>query len=242
MPKSEQVLSLPVFMAIGPLQGATQKQLLGGDQVKAGAFVAIMRFLYESCALLGRMFKHDVISLGQLLRVKSGNETAFVEFVKKQAGERLEQYHQIYNTDPDSLGLLVIATYYAEVGLIYPCGNVGSFDDSKRIEQAAQGKVEIKNDKVWHRLEMHLCEAVGFGLAYPELTWELVSRFHHPTDFESENWKEFQSLTGTATPQNWADSPQKAETVVLDIATGYVQYYMPELTDTLNLLKKKLAV
>ena len=103
MPKSEQVLSFPAFMAIGPLQGVTQKQLLSGYYVKAGAFVAIIGSLYESCALLGRMFKDDVNSLSQLLLVKSGNETAFMEFVKKQAVERLERYHQIYSSDPDSL-------------------------------------------------------------------------------------------------------------------------------------------
>ncbi|MCJ7792191.1 MAG: hypothetical protein MUP49_07290 [Dehalococcoidia bacterium] len=238
MPKSEPVLLLPVFMAIGPLQGVTQKRLFGGQYVRAGDFVAILGTLYESCALLGRMFKDDVASLGQLLQVKPGNEGEFMAFVKEKAAERLGRYRLIYGSDPDSLVFLVLATDYGKVGLVFPHGNVGSIDDFKRLGRAAQGKVDIKNKNVWRRLEMTLGEGIGFGLRYPELTWDLVSRQHEPVDLENEGWKRFRSA-GFAIPERLAtDSAEQAETLVLDLVRGYVQKFRPELTETLDLLNR----
>lgn len=235
MPKSETIPSLLAFMAIGPLQSVT----LGGKYVRVGDLVAISAALYESCALLGRMFNDDVASLAQLLQVKPGNEGEFMAFVKEKAAERLGRYRLKYGDDPDSLASLVLATDYAKVGLVYPHGNMGSIEGLKRLGRAAQEKIDIKNENVWRRLEMTLSEGIGFGLLYPELTWDLVSRQHKPVDPESEGWKDFSRFTGSAIPEGLAtDSPQQAETLVLDLVKGYVQQFRPELAETLDLLNQ----
>ncbi len=239
MPKSQPDLSLPTAMAILPLQSVTRKRLFGGQYVRAGDYVVILACLYESCALLGRMFKDNVPNLAQLLQVKPGNEEQFFSFLKKTANERWERYHTMYNDNPDSLSLMVLATEYARVGLVFPHGNVRSFDDMKRIGRAAQGKVDIKNNNVWNRLEMTLSEGIGFGLLYPELTWDLVSQAHEPVDLEDDSWKQFFSLTGSAIPEGLTtDSPEQAENVVLDLVRGYVQHFRPELAGTLDLLNR----
>lgn len=240
MHKFESVPSLPVFMAIGPLQSVAQKRLFGGQYVRVGHYVAISAALYESCALLGRIFKDDVASLAQLLQVKPGNEGKFMAFVKEKAAERLGQYQLIYGEGPDSLLFLVIATDYAKVGLVYPHGNVGSIDDLKRLGHAAQGKVDIKNDNVWRRLEMTLSGGIGFGLLYPELTWDLVSQQHAPVDVKDKDWTDFLHLTGSVVPKGLGtDSPQQAETGLCNLVKGYVQQFRPELSEILNLVNQR---
>jgi hypothetical protein len=239
MPKSEPILSLPVFIAIGPLQRVTRKRLFGGEYMRAGDFLAILGAVYESCALLGRMFKDNVASLAQLLQVKPGNEGEFLAFVKEKAAERLGRYRLIYGSDPDSVGFLLLATDYAKVGLVFPHGNIGSTDDLKRLGRAAQEKVDMKNKNVWRRLEITSGEGIGFGLLYPELTWDLVSRQHRPVDLEDGDWKDFFRSTGSAVPEGLAtDSPQQAETLVLDLVRMYVQQFRPDLAATLDLLNQ----
>ena len=136
MPKSKPFLSLPSFMASGPLQSVTQKQLFGGQYVRLGDFLTVLAFVYEHCALLGRMFKDDVASLAPLL-ANPGDEEQFVAFCKEKAEERLGRYRLIYGEYPDLLDFLVLATEYEKFGLIIPHGNVGSMEDLKRAGRAA---------------------------------------------------------------------------------------------------------
>ena len=228
--------SLPVYMAIGPLRAVTHKQLLGGEYVRAGDYIATLATLYESCAALGKMFQVDVATLAQLLLVKAGNEDAFMAFLKSAATERLGRYQSIYSRDPDTLFSLVAATEYAKSGFVYPQGDVGSASDLERVGRAAQGKVDIKSDNAWKRLEMTLTEGFGFGLQYPELTWDLFSRNHQPEDCKNREWQEYSSLTSCQLPDGLAtDSPQQAKELLGSLVRGYAQQYRPDLVPTLRL-------
>jgi hypothetical protein len=225
--KSETVRSLQVYMAEGPIQSVAYKRLYGGRYVQAGHYMAILAVLYESCALLGRMFKDDVPSLARLLQVKPGDEGESVRFWEKMADERLARYRLIYGDDLDSLFFLVLATEYASVGSVFPHGSVGSIDDMQRIRRAAQSKVSLDNESLWRRLEMTLSEGTGFGLLYPEKTLDLISWRLKPRD--PEEWKHFRSAGIDVPDGPPVTSLQEMETMLLDIVREYVQQFRPEV-------------
>jgi hypothetical protein len=214
-------------MAEGPIQSVAYKRLYGGQYVQAGHYMAILAVLYESCALLGRMFKDDVPSLAQLLHVKPGDVGESVRLWKEMADERLGRYRLIYGDDLSSLFFLVLATEYASVGSVFPHGHVGSFDDMERIKRAAQSKVSLDNENLWRRLEMTLSEGTGFGLLYPEKTLDLISWRFKPRD--PEEWKYFRSAGIDVPDGPPVTSLQEMETMLLDLVREYVQQFRPEM-------------
>jgi uncharacterized phage-associated protein len=226
-------------MAVGSFLRVTQRPLFGHQYVKAGDYEAIIGSLYESCAILGRKLSDEMDSLAQLLRFNLENKKEWIAFLKKRVDERLAQYNASYGTNPDSFMFFIMATDYARVGIFLPDGNKGSLDDFKRIERESQGKINISDANTWTRIETTLYEAIGFGLVYPELTWELVSKQHSLFDTNDEQWRKFLHLTGTQAPRELStDSPQQAEDLVLNMVRGYVQRYRPELTAQLRFMKR----
>jgi len=220
--KSETVHSLQVYMATGPIQSVAYKRLYGGQYVQAGHYIAILAVLYESCALLGRMFKDDVPSLARLLEAKES-----VRFWEKMADERLRRYRLIYGDNPDSLFFMVLATEYERVGSVFPHGSVGSIDDMERIRHAAQSKVSLDNDRLWTQVEVTLSEGIGFGLLHPELTLDLLSWRFKPRD--PEEWKRFRSAGIDAPDGPPVTSLQEMETMLLELVREYVQQFRPDM-------------
>lgn len=244
MPKSKPITSLQAFMAIGQLQRVTQKELLGGEYVRAGDFWSIMGSLYTFWALIGRTFNDDAASVMRLLDVPPENESKFTSLLRNMVDERLQRYHQIHGQDPDAFCALIVDTEYAKSGLNLESGTLGSIDETKafekRLKQAAKGKVDIRNVNVWRRVEMVGAEGIGFGLLYPDLTWDIVTRQYKLIDVESDDWKTFRSLmqhAGRSIPEEAATySAKQAETDALEFLSLYIRHVRFELTGMLRRL------
>ena len=158
---------------------------------------AIMGAIYEYGALVGRVFKDDVESLNQLLLAELGEEQKTVAFLKQKAGGRLRRYQKIFKADPDSLCSLVVRTEYPVASLPLQ-ENYSSTNALKlvneRLVRAAQQEVDLRT--ACEATDLAETEGIGFGLSYPELTWELVSRLHNPVGEDIEDWARFASLGG----------------------------------------------
>ena len=239
MPKSEPFMSLPVFMAIEPLKFGVQKRIFGGQYIRLGAFLMVLAYLYESGALLGRMFKDDVATIVPLIG-EPEKQGQLVAFLKRMADERLSRYNQIYGEPPNLFLSLVVSTEYKNIGLVFPSLShgkvVGSMDDFKRLERAAQDKLDINDKIVWQRVEVILIESTGFGLFYPELTWNLASQGHK--QYDPEDWNRARSAGLAISEQQQTITLQEQETLVRDLVREYIQQFRPELAETLDVLNR----
>ena len=233
MPESKP--SLLRCMAILPMKGITQRGFLGGRYVKVGGFECIIGVLYEQCAVLGRLFAKVSWNIAKLLQAQPGKEMEFLTLIMKWAGQRMKKYHDIYGFNPDSLFEFVLATEYNKSGLTFPQKDKGTFKDFERMGLVARKKVNLDNVNVWKNVEMTLAEGVGFGLLYPEFTWEIVQKQHQPQDIETDSWKEFSRLSGDVIPKELAtQSPKQFEDMIITLVNEYTREFRPELAQQIQ--------
>lgn len=246
MPKTESTRQLPTHMAVQAFLMFTKRPLFGNPYINVGGFETIIGVLYESCAIIGRVFKDDTTTLAQILGFKQNVEQG-MSFLKKTADERLKEYRSVVTgrTGPDSIPDLVLVTEYSKLGVVYPIGGWGSKDDYndytkgdpdaerfyRNFKIAIRQKVNMSDAGIWKKIETTLFEGFGFGLMYPDLTSELVTKLHTSIDINNNNFKTFIKLSGIVAPRNLAtDSPQQAENNALDMVREYINRYRPELT------------
>ena len=242
MPRSEPSLPLTSFMAIEPLRSVTHKQLFGGEYVLAGDLWDIMGILYEYSALIGRRFKDDMPSLMRLLYVEPKNQEEMLALLKGMVEQRLQDYKQLPGSSSERLWSLYsffIETEYAKAGLNLRCANSEAVDRSNRFKRA---RFSVKKQSTWLRVRMVGGEALCFGMQYPGLTWEILSRASEPSDTNSEVWKVFrlaEKRAGRAMPNGGiALSVEQEEAAALAYVSVYIQQMRPELTGMLERLEK----
>ncbi len=183
----------------------------------------------------------------QLLCIPQENHGPMLDFQRRQVDKRLQSYKQTLGREPYSLSDLVLETEYAHSVKSLSAMKGPAADRLKRsknlLREIAESKVNLQEREAWTWIRMAGAEALCFGILYPGLTWDIMSRMKRP-DVADEDWKRFckENPSGRAEPH--AEAPyslEQQEADALEQLRAYIQEMRPELAGFLERLDKGRA-
>ena len=209
------------YLGMVPARKMIETSLFREPYIRFGGVLAVSTFLYETGAILGRARRDKLTLLAKIAPVLEGREDDFINFLQKQARERLEAFGK----EPDSFFKFIISTELEKVGLSLTGSNL------KTLKKAFEEKFPLKGDEPAIKLIGE--EGIGFGSCFPDLTERMWRHAYESVDIDQ--WSEARAYGLTLPEKPPKMSFEEQEQTVLDMVAIYVAEYYPELLDPLNL-------
>ena len=236
MPYKEEQTTLIGFLGIPIVTKAAKTRLFGGPYIRFYNMFEVISYLYMAGAILARARRSKLSILAKMISIP-GREKEFLNWLHKQAKERLEKFRNEVGKEPDTFYDFILTRELKEAGI----GIEESFEayqrGDKSMMKAADEKVPLKDAEPL--IKSFQLEGIGFGSAFPELTEKLYRNTFEKIDRDS--WIEARKY-GLAVPEEpTIISLEEQEEIVLQMVAGYASEYYPELLDPLD-LRGHLAV
>jgi hypothetical protein len=234
-----------VFLGNILVSQVVKKRLFGKPFVPLSNFCAVLSFLYESGAILGRARRNKVDTLEKVLvssvdiheitrgyclyltKLPPQRETEQIEFLRRLARNRLDKFRNDTGKEPDTFFEFILLRELEWRTKGVP----DSLKDYLREKPKAQNKISLQ--EAYYDIQGFGLEGIGFGSSFPELTERMYKSAYEGID--TDLWSEARAH-GLAIPERpTIVSFEEREETVLQMVAAYVAEYYPELLESLDL-------
>lgn len=230
MPFREGQPTLIGFIGIPIVTKVAKTRFFGGPYIRFYNMFEVISYLYMAGAILGRARRSKLSILAKMISIP-GREKEFLNWLQKQAKERLEKFRSEVGKEPDTFNEFILLRELKEAGI----GIEESFEAYQRgdmsMMKAADEKVPLKDAEPL--IKSYQLEGIGFGSAFPELTEKLYRNTFEKVDRDS--WVEARKYGLAISEEPTIISLEEQEEIVLQMVAGYASEYYPELLDLLDL-------
>ena len=153
-------LSLMGYLASISFPGVIEKPLFRKQRIKLGNLLLVSNYLYETGAIIGKLYSKKLPLLWQMFDVECGREKESIFYFQMEAKKRIDSYGK----QPESFFHLFWITELSKMDLNLEISPEFKNALGKRIamEQASPMVIALGT------------EGIGFGSKYPELATRLL--------------------------------------------------------------------
>jgi len=219
MRNAELPISFGSSLILSVLPKLMEKDFLGRTYIRLGRVLTLSIWLYETGAILGRLYKDKLFTLLAIYEVESKRQE-FIGFWSSEAKKRLE----IFSGQPTSFPIFV-----------------GQTDLEMFTGKKLKDLMKIGDKKLYHEegqrwltlAERSMIEGIVFGSIFPDLTHQILRDEYEKVDMSSWNEARKYGLTLPEKPSHTTVRSKEQE--VIGLLQDYVKEYHPKLIDDLGL-------
>ncbi len=212
-------ISFGSYLVASVMHRIAEKDWLGNRYVRIGRILTLSIWLYETGAILGRLWRDKLPVVIKMYEVEEKRED-FTRYWYNQAEKRLEQY----GIEPKSFQAFILHTDL-EMFWNAKLEDFMKIGDKKLNQSQAQETLQLAS--------LSLLEGIMFGGLYPDITQEMLVNTYEKID--SDAWKEARSHGVTLTENPPSISVRDKEKEAIELARDYVKQYHPSLIKALSL-------
>lgn len=217
MSKDELPINFASFLMVSVVPKRMEKNWRGTTYIRLGQVLTVSFWLYETGAILGRLFKKRITSVLKTFEFEDKLDS-FTNYWEMQAKERLNKF----TGNPTNFPIFVITT---DLNMYFSA----SLDDliklSNRKLMAKEGELLLQS------VNTSMIEGIMFGTIYPDLTLEILKNEYENIDMK--NWEEARkygvSLPESPSIKTVADKENETTVLFKDYLTEYHPGLIKEL-------------
>ena len=231
MPYKEGQPTLIGFLGIPIVTKVAKTRFFGGPYIRFYNMFEVISYLYMSGAVLGRARRSKLSILAKMVSIP-GREKEFLNWLQKQAKERLEKFTNEVGKEPDTFNeFILFKELESAIGVSMEDWFEAYTKGDTKIMKAADEKVPLEEAEP--TIKTFQLEGIGFGSAFPELTEKLYRNTFEKVDRDS--WIEARKYGLAISEEPTIISLEEQEEIVLQMVAAYALEYYPELLDPLDL-------
>jgi len=217
MSKDELPINFASFLMVSVVPKRMEKNWLGTTYIRLGQVLNLSAWLYETGAILGRIFKKRITSVLKTFEYEDKLDS-FTNYWETQARKRLDAF----TGNPTSFPIFVIST---DLNMYFSA----SLDDFMKL---ANKKLMAKEgEALLQTVNTSMIEGIMFGTIYPDITLKILKNEYENIDMS--NWKEARKY-GVSLPENpsiktVADKEKEVTLLFKDYSTEYHPGLIKEL-------------
>jgi len=221
MSKSNEWISLPVFLSLGLLRTSAEKPIFGSSRILLATTLGFSKILYEAGAILALVLKDKISVAFPMFGWKDD-----LEDFEHDWGDNIKRRLELYTEEPNSFSSFIGETDVHIYGI--SAKDIMDFDRKHPIREALELLVSS-----W-------CEGIVFGSQYPELTYQiLVNEYVKDKIVSWDNRALMNQLTLLGDLRTSVPTMPEKEEEVSELTRSYAEKYFPDLTDDLGLAKSQ---
>lgn len=231
MPYKEGQRTLMGFLGIPIVTKVAKTRLFRGPYIRFYNLFEVLSYLYMTGAILGRARRDNITELAKMFSMPGGEEE-FMNWLQKQAKERLDTFRNEVGKEPDTFNeFILFKEFESAIGLSMEDWFKAYADGNTRIMRVADEKVPL--EKAEPVIKEFQLEGIGFGSSFPELTEKMYRNAFENIDMDL--WSKHRAH-GLAIPEKpTIISLEEQEEIVLQMVATYTSEFYSELLDPLDL-------
>jgi len=224
------------FLGIPIVTKVAKTRLFGGPYIRFYNLFEVLSYLYMTGAILGRARRDNITELAKMFSMPGGEEE-FMNWLQKQAKERLVKFRNEVGKKPDRFDEFILFREFESATGMSLTGWFGNKKETKKLLKACDEKVPLEEaEPVIKEFQL---EGIGFGSSFSELTEKMYRNSYENIDMDL--WSKHRAH-GLAIPEKpTIISLEEQEEIILQMVAAYASEYYPELLDPLD-LRGHLAV